>query len=60
MRSILVRIPDSEAKAFDAIQARFPGVSLQVIMRATVLSAGRIGIVNALAKHAVDKAKGFK
>lgn len=58
-KNILVRIPSAEVPKVEEILARYPGCSPAEIFRALLLTAPRLGISNALAKHAVLKSNGF-
>ncbi len=57
---ILVRIPLDELAAVDAILSRYPGHSPALIFRALLLTAPKLGIQQAVAKHCELKLKGFK
>ncbi len=50
-----VRVPSREIAAVESILAQFPGVSPALVFRALLLSAGRIGISNAISKHSEGK-----
>ena len=59
-KQFLVRVPADEVPAFETVLRYFPGASPAEIMRALVMTAGKIGVANALAKHAAIRAKGGK
>jgi hypothetical protein len=54
-KAFCVRIPPHELAAVQSLLAQFPGVSPALLIRALLLTAGRIGVSNALAKHAAGK-----
>lgn len=55
-KAFCVRVPAHELAAVESLLAQFPGVSPALLIRALLLAAGRIGVANALAKHASGKA----
>jgi hypothetical protein len=57
MKQILVKIPEADQEQFQAVIDQFPRANAQDIIRALVLTTPKIGIVNALAKHASRKWK---
>jgi hypothetical protein len=63
-KQFLVRVPAHELAAIETVFRYFPGASPAEIMRALVLSAGKIEVANALAKQAAHKVssarKGFQ
>lgn len=56
-KAYLVRVPESELEAIEAVLRQFPGASPSLLFRAVLLAASRIGVTNALAKHAAAKVR---